>query len=433
MRLPLPNGSVSTRARSRHSIEQYHRSPVTGISEKNRVNFMRTVNPGELQILFLAKLPPPIHGATVVSGQVFDALKSLDYVHLTHMWDGSASTLQEIGKKDLRRIVGFVRLVARLTGRIFSRIRYDVAYLTFTPWAHTAIRDAILIFISRIIATRTLVHLHTAGLEKVLQPTTLRDRVIRRLITGAELITITTETAQMARASGVFNDVHTLANTASDPGVPAIVAKTSMTCGCLSNLDRRKGVLQFVDAIAALRHAGLPVEGRIAGAPTSDLSVADVKAYVAESGLDGCVDVLGQLSGESKTEFLSNLDLFIYLSRHDLAPLVLIEALSHAAAPIVFDTGGIREMVGAHFADSVLSPDSSADVFRERILEIVQRYADDPSLLVSDKKAARARYLESFAEPIFRVHLEEIFIGPLSGGLDKNIDVFAEPSRHASI
>jgi len=394
---------------------------------------MTPVSGGERRILFLAQLPPPIHGGTVVSQRIFDLLSDMDNVHMTHLWGGGAKTLNDIGKKDVSKILDFFGLLTKLSGRVLSERQHDLAYLTFTPWAHTAIRDAILVFVSKLLATRTLVHLHTLGLEKVLQPGSLGYRLIRWLLTGAELIAPTDDAARMARDSGIFSSVHTLANSAPDPGRPTITPSHKITCGWFGNMDCRKGVLQFVDTIASLRRAGLSVRGRIAGGPTWELSVADVERYVSDNGLKGYVQVLGRLSEEDKSRFLSELDLFIYLSRHDLAPLALIEAMAHGVAPIVFDTGGIRQMVGGYFAGNVLSPELEADACQVRILAIVQRYLDEPDLLFTDRHAARARYLSEFAEPVFYNRLVDIVSDPSPMGPHPRIASMANTERQTDL
>lgn len=385
------------------------------------------------RILFLAQLPPPVHGASLVTQRVFHLLKDMENVDVTHMWGGSAHTLNDIGKKNVRKLLEFARLLTELAGQVVCANRYNLAYLAFAPGSHTAIRDALLIFASKFLAKRTLVHLHTAGLEMVLQPGSLHSRLIRQLLMGSELIAITDDTARMARNSGMFRHVHTLANAAPDPGRPSITPSHEIMCGWLGNLDRRKGVLQFIDTVSGLRGTGLDVKGMIGGGPTRRLSIEDVERHLSNKSLNGCVDILGRVTGDNKSKFLSQLHLFIYLSRHDLAPLALIEAMAHGAVPIVLDTGGIRQMVGAHFACNVLPSGLDANACQAKITEIVKRYCDSPDLLVADRQAARARYLTEFSESVFRQRTAQIISNASPKGIHGRVASMANIERHANL
>jgi glycosyltransferase involved in cell wall biosynthesis len=226
---------------------------------------------------------------------------------------------------------------------------------------------------------------------------------------GTELIAITEGTARLATSSGIFKQVYLLSNTSDDPGEPNITIRSTITCGWLGNLDSRKGVLRFIDAIAALRKAGLPVSGRIAGGPTAELSVADVKAYSTTAGVGDVIHVIGHVGDAEKHHFFSSLDLFIYLTRHDLAPLVLIEAMSHGVIPIAFDTGGIREMMGRAFEQNVIPADSSTEQCHSTVTELVSRYAERPAFFLEHRRSARNRYLNEYSETAFQMRCKLIF------------------------
>lgn len=363
-------------------------------------------------VLFLAQLPPPRHGVTTTSERVLGVLESMDDVEVDHIWMGGAAGLSDLGRKSFKKIVLFLVLVTRLLGLWVVGKRYTHAYLTFAPWAHTAIRDAVLAGLCKLLARRTLVHLHVEGLADILDGTTLRNRVIRRLLNGTELIAITEDTVRLARMSNVFSRVLPMANTVPDPGPRDGTPGSALVFGWFGNFDGRKGVLRFIDVVAALVAAGLPVGGRLAGSPSRDLSVADLKRYIAARGAEGHIHVLRTAGQAEKAAFFAGLDVFFYPTRHDHAPLVLLEALSHGVAPVVFDQGGIREMLGRQLAANVLPPFESEAGRFGRIEAIVRGYLGDRRRLVADKRAARERYLSRFSELRFRQRLIRILLDP---------------------
>ncbi len=325
------------------------------------------------------------------------------------LWAGSAKEIGDVDRKGLGKLASFGWLNAVAARRSFSRRRYDVAYLTFVPWAHTAIRDAIVAWWGKRLAKRVLLHLHGEGLERITQGRDRESRLIRRMVSGSELIAITEKAAVEGASSGIFTRVHRLANTAPDPGPPELGEQAKLRLGFIANLDPRKGVLAFVDVIAALHARGLPVEADIAGASTRHLTTEALEILLAERGLRDVVRVHGSVSGSRKAAFFSGLDVIVYLSRHDHAPIVLIEGLSHGLVPIVLDTGGIAEMVGPHFAGHVMQREASPGALARDIAKILEGYVADRGRLRGDRQAARDRYLSGFSEDRFNARLDAIF------------------------
>lgn len=367
-----------------------------------------------VKVLALVQLPPPIHGVTAVSARVLQDIASFPDIWVRHLWMGGAKDLRDVGKKRAGKYVEFARLLAKV-GISRLRGRYDIAYCAIAPHGDALLRDAILIFAAKICARRVIVHQHTRGLQEVLDGRAKAQRIVRRLISGTELIALSKSARAEAVSTACFNRVHLLRNAVPDPGERSIETGHRLRCSYLGNFDERKGVLRFVDSVAAMRAAAIPAEGVIMGGSSRHLNVNDVWEYVQTKSLSKCIKVCGFCHEEAKSAMLESTDLFVYLTEHDLAPLVLLESMAHGAVPIVFDTGALREMVGPEFADNVISEKGDADKYLERITFLAQRYWDDPKLLLAARKAARRRYLEKFSESAFRAGLAEIFGVPNAG------------------
>ena len=364
-------------------------------------------------VLLLAQLPPPVHGVTVVTRRVRDTLREMQGVTVEQQWTGGAASLEDVGRSSLAKAAQFARFVISLGVRALTRPKVDIAYLTLAPWARTSIRDAILAACAKGLSRRTLVHVHGEGLDAILADTSLRARLTRRFLAGTELVAITARCRDTATRSNLFVRTWSLPNGSPDPGPrPGTASRTAsdgLLCGTLGNLDPRKGVLRFVDAIAAARSAGISVNGRIVGDRTPHLSPADLADLINEKGLENIIRVEGPKYGKQKTEFLHELDVFLYLSKHDHAPLVLIEAMAHGAIPICLDTGGIGEIMGAAFAPNLISNDADGADLQSRVLRRLAYYASNPEALAADRQAARRRYLEAYTEPAFASTLTAIF------------------------
>ena len=375
------------------------------------------------RVLFLAQLPPPVHGVTIMSKHIHDEFAATPNVAVEHVWQGSARSLHDINKRSIGKYLSFAALLLALARRWLGGERYEIAYLTLAPWTHAVLRDALLAGMARLLSARALVHLHGEGLADVLTGTGIKQRILRQLLWRTELLTATKEAAGVAARSGLFSRVLELPNMVADPQTwpqprsqsgpqsgpqPQTTSSDKIRCGFLANLDPRKGVLRFIDAMEAMAKAGLPVTGTIAGPSTNWLTVAQVEALVAERGLDKQVTVTGPIFGAYKDQFWRNLDVLIYLSEHDHAPLVVIEALAYGVVPITLATGGIAGMLGEGLAGNVLGRDlAPVDVVAATVCK-VRDYAASAARLESDKQKSRARYLAEFTEPVFHDRLKAI-------------------------
>ena len=373
----------------------------------------RTVDRAEvplrLRVLVLAQLPPPVHGVTKTTERVHRWLESENPGGVEQIWSGSAGSLTDIDNRSLGKLWSFAALNLRLAGWVLSGRRFDVAYVTLAPWTHAAIRDALAAWWGRRLASRTIVHLHGEGLSDAIAGSSTKSRLMRALLRGSELIAITSKAAAAAETSGLFSRVVRLPNSAPDPGESDVEHHSApLRIGFLGNLDPRKGVLDLLAVLERLVAAGWPIDATIAGGSTPYLSVETLSARIAECGLQDHVRAIGPVHGANKDRFLHDLDAFVYPSKHDHAPLVVIEALSHGLVPIVLDTGGIAEIVGPDFAKNVVPSGLSGSDLWTAIEQRLEPYRD-PAHLVADRNRARARFLATYTEGHFDVGLRQVF------------------------
>lgn len=364
-----------------------------------------------VRVLYLVQLPPPRHGATVVADSIRRILTGDGRFVVEHLWAGSAKAIADIGRKTPAKFLAFGAMLARLAGRAVTRRRSDVAYLSFTPWAHTALRDALVALFAKAVADRVLVHVHCEGLDAVIRGRRPLDAFMRYAFRGTELVAITGATAQIGRESGVFGEVHLLYNHAVDPGEPQIAEEGPLRIGWFGRFDPRKGVLTAVEAAAAARAAGLDIRLSIGGSPTDELDAAALEARLAEAGLAEVTQTCYFPDEDGKADFLRGLDVFLYPSEHDHAPLALAEGLAHGLVPIVLDQGGIPEMVGPHFAQNVVARAHDRAERVRRIVERIAVLATDRAGLVADRRIARQRWREFYSEHVFETKSLAVFGG----------------------
>lgn len=356
------------------------------------------------KVLFLAQTPPPHHGQSAIAALVRSVFEADAKMVVDQRWRGGAQSNKDVGKKSIGKLFGFFGFVIELLMLLVTAKRYDFAYLGIAPWAHTAMRDMILAGLAKRLAKRTWIHVHGNGLSELVEHPGLRGLLARWLLSGTEVIAITEDACQKAKALGLFSRVLPLANMSVDPGETERPSQGKITIACLGNLDPRKGVLDFVDIVSAVAREDKRVHAVIIGGETAQLSVEDVKARAAKHGVADHINVTGWVTEEHKTDLLSEADIFLYMSRHDLAPVALIEALAHGCAPIVLDIGGLAEMVGPQLHSNVIVETESESAL-PHAQDMIRAYLGVPELLAQDKARARHRYLTTYSPEIFKTTL----------------------------
>ena len=365
-----------------------------------------------MRLLLLAQLPPPVHGVTMMTRHVHDHVMALNGISLIHEWAGSARQIGDIGRRDAGKLIRFAAMMSKLLLRSATSVRYDLAYTTLAPHGDALLRDALVITAAKKLAPRVLVHLHTQGLDDILAGRNHLHRFVRRALTQTELISVSARTAEFAAQSGRFKAVHHLDNQVADPGPlrHGMTGGQPLRIGYLGNLDERKGVKRFVDVIAALGQAGVDLKAMVAGGPTKNMTIADLRNYARYKGVSDKLKIAGFIEGKTKDDWLRQLDIMIYLSTHDLAPLVLLEAQAHGIVPIAFDTGAIGELLPPAFTGHIITPSMAPEAYLPRILSMCRHYQDDTALLEHDKAIARQHYETRFSPALFRSRLNAILL-----------------------
>lgn len=160
--------------------------------------------------------------------------------------------------------------------------------------------------------------------------------------------------------------------------------------GLLSNLAEEKGVFLFLDLMAAVRDAELPLRGTLAGPFQDNETERQVRARLAD--LPG-VEYVGPKYGAEKGACFASIDAFVFPTINDAEPLVLHEAMQRGIPVIAYGRGAILEVVGA---ESGLVVDPVAP-FVPAAMDCLQIWLREPAALEAASRAAALRFSETYS------------------------------------
>ena len=117
-----------------------------------------------MKVLFIAPLPPPVHGSAMVSQYIKDSRLvneqyDCDFVNLS-----TSRRMDEIGKGGIKKILRFVGAYLTLLWKLLTR-RYDLCYLAITCHGVGFLKDAPFVLLCKLFRRRVLIHQHNKGMS----------------------------------------------------------------------------------------------------------------------------------------------------------------------------------------------------------------------------------------------------------------------------
>lgn len=116
------------------------------------------------RILFIAPLPPPVHGSAMVSQYIKDSklvneLHDCDFVNLS-----TSRRMDEIGKGGVKKLLRFVGSYLSLLWKLLTH-RYDLCYLAITCHGVGFLKDAPFVLLCKLFGRKVLIHQHNKGMS----------------------------------------------------------------------------------------------------------------------------------------------------------------------------------------------------------------------------------------------------------------------------
>ena len=118
-----------------------------------------------MKILFIAPLPPPVHGSSMVSKYIKESALiqesfDCDFVNLS-----TSRSMDEIGKGGLKKIFRFLGSLLTLLGKLLTH-RYDLCYIAITCHGMGFLKDASFALLCKLFGHKLLLHQHNKGMSR---------------------------------------------------------------------------------------------------------------------------------------------------------------------------------------------------------------------------------------------------------------------------
>lgn len=301
-----------------------------------------------VDVLFVAPLPPPVHGASLISEAVLTRLRD-DYPDISiaevPIPGGRVDSVRSLSRKTLAYVesaravrsaaprIVYVSLPAGLSGTFlmllagaFRLVRWRGQLILH----HHSSR-----FMEESRRGRIIAALYRALSASVKQPP------VHFCLYGGMATAATRFKGSGAVLSNAAFDTHFLqsATRHSDS-----LTDERVEIGHLSNLTFDKGLRSVLRIGLSLPRDG-SVTLSLAG-PAGEAEEVEIREAIAAA--PEVIRWHGPLYGEDKAQFYAKLDLFLFLSDipHEGEPVVVLEAMASDVPIVATQVGGVAEMVG---------------------------------------------------------------------------------------
>lgn len=336
-------------------------------------------------ILFVGAFPPPIHGMSMVSQEVYNRL----------IVDGWSVKKLDTAPKDLKRdLLSRLSRVGRVLEAWFNLIRsqknQDVLYIALSgEWGQ--IYDIVSLAIARIKNMHCVLHHHNFSyLKKRSSLTSVLFRVAGREAVHVVLCNIMGRVLQSQYGSDT--KILVLSNLAFfPPEVKVRLHPKLRTIGFLSNLTKEKGTEIIIALAFEIKKRGVPLNVIVAGSCQDKALIKKLQQAEAAEVLEW----RGSVYGEEKTMFFQNIDTFVFPTQNEAEPLVIWEVLAAGVPAITYQRGCIEEQLGD--AGVLVSPDED---FISKALVLLEGWLRDESDYQHFVQQAQVQYLSMLEKTV---------------------------------
>lgn len=312
------------------------------------------------RVLFIAPLPPPVHGSAVVSLQIkgskaineaFDS----DWVNLS-----TSRKIDEIGKKDPSKILRLLHALYRTLWLLMTR-QYDLCYLAISCHGSAFLKDAPFVLLCKLFRIKIVIHQHNKGMSRDadrwpynrLFPLCYKNATVILLswylYPDIEKVVPKEKVRICPNGIKVYDEIEHQNQIAAEESVRNKTESTNNIPRLLflSNLLESKGVIVLLDALKMLKDRDYSFICDFIGAETKEIDARRFDEEVKSRHLSDVVAFYGKKYGKEKEAAFEQADIFVLPTFYgnECFPLVLLEAMAHKKPIVSTDEGGIPDIV----------------------------------------------------------------------------------------
>ena len=352
---------------------------------------LRTSSEQRPQLVIVGPLPPPTHGVTVSTSLLLASAAVRGGFEVQHLDTSDHRSHETIGRWDARNMALGLTHTLRAV-RMLARRRGGVVYLPLSQNSGGFFRDSLLVWVSSAAGWRVAAHLRGSEFQSHFYArrgpmlrfwirATLR-RVDSIGVLGESLRDVFTGLVPPERLAVVPNGT-------PDVKLPRQFRDHRRVL-FLSNLRRRKGVIEAIEAALAVVRDNPEATFTFVGNTDDPSLVNELRTRAKPAG--GRIEILPAVEGDEKARLLAGAGILLFPPRlPEGHPRVVLEAMAAGMAIVTTAQGAIPETVRDGIDGFVLPSAEPSG-----IASCLSRLLADPDLQMRMGASARKRYEDEY-------------------------------------
>ncbi len=343
------------------------------------------------RLVVIGGLPPPLHGVTISTSLVLANPDLAEAFVVRHVDLSDGRDAQNIGRLDVQNVWIGLRSLLDLARQL--RGPRGVVYLPLSQGLLAVLRDSLYVRLAAARGWKVAAHLRGSEFRGFYDA---QSRVARWWIRGT-LRRVSSMAVMGSRLHWIFAGLIAEERiTVVVNGTPDLRLDTGERHGetglYLSNLRRRKGVVEALEAAIMVLRERPTARFIFAGSPESPQLDRQMRDMAADFG--DRIEFRGPVSGQSKSDVLAQAGYLLFPpAEPEGHPRVVLEALAAGLPVVTTDRGAIAETVIDGASGFVLD-DPVPSQLAERILTLL----GEPGLRDRMSRAARRRYESQYTQ-----------------------------------
>lgn len=360
-------------------------------------------------ILFVATLPPPVHGSAVVSKQIMDSKIIRESIDCDFVNLSTSRKMDEIGKMSIVKIWRLISSFFQLFIRLIAK-RYDSCYISLTCHGGGFLKDAPFALLCKLLGQNLIIHQHNKGMSKDIDRWPYRW-LIPLVYKNSKVILLSwrlyPDIEKVVPKENVLicpNGIKVTQKTQNEETNKNLtnITDKSPRLLFLSNLIVSKGVFVLLDALKRLANKGYSFQCVFVGGETKEIDASRFAEEVEKRQLNSFVTYQGRKYGAEKEEAFKESDIFVFPSMEDCFPLVLLEAMEHKLPIVTTNEGAIPDEVVDGENGIICKKNDS-----KSLAESIRKLLDDAGLQKQMGEKGYSILLDNYTEERFEERMLE--------------------------
>jgi len=361
------------------------------------------------KILFLVRLPPPVHGAAKMNKLYLNSSLLNEKFNIKYIKLNFYSSLKQNWFHFVLVLIGFLKVLVLLFYYLLF-FKPKAVYFEMAPKGVAFYRDSLYIWVLKLFNKKIICHFHAKGVSTEIT-TSWKLKYYRFVFRKVSLILLSpklySDVKNIISKEQVYYLPNGLKDEISDAEFKNIILEKSknkeLNLLFLSNMIESKGPLDVLKICNLLNKDNIKFKCYFAGAWDSVAFKKKWFSYLKKNNLTKNCFYLGPKYGQEKKLLLSRANYLIFPTKYLLEcyPLVILEALMFGVYVLSYDNGAITDIINDKKLGFVSLKSDYKDIYKY--------LKNNVTLSINDYNYIRAKFNKNHLFKIQENNLSNIF------------------------